>query len=50
MVIAIGIALSAVAKWGRHSRYFAPGGSTVGDLAVAEPSPLGAIDTALAAE
>lgn len=49
-VIAAGIALSAWAKWGRRSRYFAPGGSTVGDLATVEPRPLGTIDTALAAE
>ena len=54
MVIAAGIALSARAKWGRRSRYFAPGGSTVGDIApvqtMAEPGPLGAIGPALAAE
>ncbi len=54
MVIAAGIALSAWAKWGRRSRYFAPGGSTVGDIApvqtMAEPGPLGAIGPALAAE
>jgi amino acid transporter len=49
-VVAVGIALSAWAKWGRRSRYFAPGGSTVGDLDAAEPNPLGAIDVALVAE
>ena len=49
-VIAVGIALSSWAKWGRRSRYFAPGGSTIGDLATVEPGPLGAIGTALAAE
>jgi amino acid transporter len=49
-VVAVGIALSAWAKWGRRSRYFAPGGSTVGDLDAAEPTPLGAIDVALVAE
>ena len=54
MVIAVGVALSAWAKWGRHSRYFAPGGTTVGDIAPVEaaagPSALGAIDTALATD
>lgn len=40
MVIAIGVALSAWAKWARRSRYFAPGGSTAGDLALAEPGPM----------
>jgi amino acid transporter len=53
-VIAVGIALSAWAKWGRHSRYFAPGGSSIGDLppagATGEPGPLGVIDTALATD
>jgi len=50
MVVAVGIALSGWAKWGRRSRYFAPGGSTIGDLVPAEPVPPRAIDTALAAE
>ncbi len=49
-VIVAGIALSAWAKWGRRSRYFAPGGSTVGDLAPAEPNPMPAMDVVLAAE
>jgi amino acid transporter len=54
MVVAAGVALSAWAKWGRHSRYFAPGGSTVGDIAPGPtegaPGSLGAVDPALAAE
>ncbi len=54
MVVAAGVALSAWAKWGRHSRYFAPGGSTVGDIAPGPtegaPGSRGAVDPALAAE
>jgi amino acid transporter len=50
MVIVVGIALSAWAKWGRRSRYFAPGSSVVGDLAEPGPAPLGAAGTALATE
>ncbi len=50
LVVAAGIALSAWAKWGRRSPYFAPGGTTVGDLAPAGAAPLGAADPALAAE
>jgi amino acid transporter len=38
-VVVVGIALSAVAKWGRRSRYFAHGGLSDGDLAPGEPNP-----------
>jgi amino acid transporter len=54
MVVATGVALSAWAKWGRHSRYFSPGGSTVGDIAPGPaegaPGSLSAAGPALAAE
>jgi amino acid transporter len=49
-VIAVGVALSAWAKWGRRSRYFAPGGSAVSDLDTTEPAALGVLDAALAGE
>ena len=49
-VVIVGLALSAWAKWGRRSPYFAPGGSTAGDLEPVEPTALGALDAALAAD
>ena len=49
-VVATGIAVSAWAKWGRRSRYFAPGGSTVGDIPDAAPNRFSPADAAMAAE
>ena len=49
-VVAAGIALSAWAKWGRGSRYFAPARTAAGDLAALGPHPLGAIDAAVSVE
>ncbi|HEX4791212.1 MAG TPA: APC family permease [Actinospica sp.] len=51
-VVAVGIALSGWAKWGRRSRYFAAGGDGVGDLATVDgqPNPMTVIDAALATE
>src|SRR5262249_29930083 len=50
LVVAVGVALSAWAKWVRRSPYFAPGGSVAGDLTPAEAGPVGAPGPALAAE
>jgi len=49
-VVATGIAVSAWAKWGRGSRYFTPGGSTIGDIPEATPNRFSPADTAMAAE
>jgi hypothetical protein len=49
-VVATGIAVSAWAKWGRHSRYFTAGGSIIGDIPDATPDRFSPADAALAAE
>jgi amino acid transporter len=49
-VVATGIAVSAWARWGRRSRYFAPGGSTIGDIPDATPNRFSPADPAMAAE
>jgi hypothetical protein len=49
-IIATGIAVSAWAKWGRRSRYFTAGGSTVGDIPDATSNRFSPADAALAAE
>ena len=49
-IVVAGIAVSAWAKWGRHARYFAPGGSTVGDIADAGPDQLSPPATAMVAD
>lgn len=50
MVVAVGIALSAWAKWGRRSAYFAKPGAAGGLTAEPDVRGHGAVDAALAAD
>jgi amino acid transporter len=49
-IVVAGVLVSAWAKWGRHARYFAPGGSTVGDITDAGPDRLSPVAPAVVAD